>query len=168
MSAATAPRPLPLAVAFPALLVIFAIASACGGDRAGRVTVIDGGPLVSADPAAGATPGATGYPIGTLSGYDRTVEVDLGEWFVGADATRLPAGTTRFVARNVGGDVHELVLIRGTSREGEELVEIDFETEQRGVAPGQAAVFYRGSEVLGGCWIRAAVKRPASAAICSC
>jgi tRNA-specific 2-thiouridylase len=32
-------------------------------------------------------------------------------------------------------------------------VEIDFDTPQRGVAPGQAAVFYDGSRVLGGCWI---------------
>jgi tRNA-specific 2-thiouridylase len=32
-------------------------------------------------------------------------------------------------------------------------VEIDFATPQRGVTPGQAAVFYRGTRVLGGCWI---------------
>jgi tRNA-specific 2-thiouridylase len=32
-------------------------------------------------------------------------------------------------------------------------VEIDFATPQRGVAPGQAAVFYEGTRVLGGCWI---------------
>ncbi len=30
---------------------------------------------------------------------------------------------------------------------------IEFETPQRGVAPGQAAVFYDGDRVLGGCWI---------------
>ncbi len=34
-------------------------------------------------------------------------------------------------------------------------VEILFDQPQRGIAPGQAAVFYRGSRVLGGCWIRA-------------
>lgn len=34
-------------------------------------------------------------------------------------------------------------------------VEVEFATPQRGVAPGQAAVFYRGSRVLGGCWIAA-------------
>jgi len=38
-------------------------------------------------------------------------------------------------------------------RDGGE-VEIDFAEPQRGVAPGQAAVFYRGSRVLGGCWIQ--------------
>jgi tRNA-specific 2-thiouridylase len=32
-------------------------------------------------------------------------------------------------------------------------VEVEFETPQIGVAPGQAAVFYRGERVLGGCWI---------------
>jgi tRNA-specific 2-thiouridylase len=33
-------------------------------------------------------------------------------------------------------------------------VEVEFEQPQRGVTPGQAAVFYRGTRVLGGCWIR--------------
>jgi tRNA-specific 2-thiouridylase len=37
-------------------------------------------------------------------------------------------------------------------REGR--VEIDFAEPQRGVTPGQAAVFYRGTRVLGGCWIQ--------------
>ena len=32
-------------------------------------------------------------------------------------------------------------------------VAVDFAAPQRGVAPGQAAVFYRGSQVLGGGWI---------------
>jgi len=31
--------------------------------------------------------------------------------------------------------------------------EVELAEPQRGVAPGQAAVFYRGSRVLGGCWI---------------
>lgn len=33
-------------------------------------------------------------------------------------------------------------------------VEVEFTEPQMGVAPGQAAVFYDGSRVLGGCWIR--------------
>jgi len=32
-------------------------------------------------------------------------------------------------------------------------VEIEFATPQRGITPGQAAVFYDGTRVLGGCWI---------------
>lgn len=36
---------------------------------------------------------------------------------------------------------------------GEGRVEIDFAEPQRGVTPGQAAVFYQGTKVLGGCWI---------------
>ncbi|MDX1383511.1 MAG: tRNA 2-thiouridine(34) synthase MnmA [Thermoanaerobaculia bacterium] len=32
-------------------------------------------------------------------------------------------------------------------------VEVEFATPQEGVAPGQAAVFYDGERVLGGCWI---------------
>ena len=41
-------------------------------------------------------------------------------------------------------------LIRPRSEGG---VEIDFAAPQRGVTPGQAAVFYQGTRVLGGCWI---------------
>jgi tRNA-specific 2-thiouridylase len=36
---------------------------------------------------------------------------------------------------------------------GDGRVEIEFAEPQRGVAPGQAAVFYQGTRVLGGCWI---------------
>lgn len=35
--------------------------------------------------------------------------------------------------------------------------EVEFAEPQRGVAPGQAAVFYRGSRVLGGCWIEGGI-----------
>jgi len=37
--------------------------------------------------------------------------------------------------------------------QGDGRVEIDFAHPQRGVTPGQAAVFYQGTRVLGGCWI---------------
>ncbi|HEV8631534.1 MAG TPA: tRNA 2-thiouridine(34) synthase MnmA [Thermoanaerobaculia bacterium] len=36
--------------------------------------------------------------------------------------------------------------------------EVEFASPQRGVAPGQAAVFYEGSRVLGGCWIEGDLK----------
>jgi tRNA-uridine 2-sulfurtransferase len=64
-----------------------------------------------------------------------------------------------------GGEVEATVKIRsrhpgvaarirplGDPREGK--VEIDFAEPQRGITPGQAAVFYRGTRVLGGCWIQ--------------
>ena len=61
-----------------------------------------------------------------------------------------PAGaleaTVRIRSRHAG--VRALIRPRGEGR-----VEIDFARPQRGVAPGQAAVFYAGSRVLGGCWI---------------
>lgn len=40
---------------------------------------------------------------------------------------------------------------RGPGAQGR--VEIEFAEPQRGVTPGQAAVFYEGTRVLGGCWI---------------
>lgn len=40
---------------------------------------------------------------------------------------------------------------------------VEFEQPQEGVSPGQAAVFYRGEEVVGGGWIRAALPLSESA-----
>jgi len=44
------------------------------------------------------------------------------------------------------------------TQQDEDRVRVEFETPQAGVAPGQAAVFYRGTRVLGGCWIAESVK----------
>jgi tRNA-specific 2-thiouridylase len=44
-------------------------------------------------------------------------------------------------------------LVRPQTGDTARRVEIDFAEPQRGVTPGQAAVFYRGTQVLGGCWI---------------
>ena len=63
------------------------------------------------------------------------------------------------------GDVHATVKIRSRHpgvpariRPQEEgRVEIDFAEPQRGVTPGQAAVFYQGTRVVGGCWIEGRV-----------
>ena len=40
---------------------------------------------------------------------------------------------------------------------GEKKVKVEFEVPQKSVTPGQAAVFYRGDEVLGGGWIERAL-----------
>ena len=41
---------------------------------------------------------------------------------------------------------------------GDGRIEVEFEEPQVGVSPGQAAVFYEGSRVLGGCWIDAPMR----------
>lgn len=112
------------ALLFGALLL-----AACGDDDgAGRVTVLRDGPEAVADP----TPITGGAVVGSLAGYEQTVEVVLGEWFVGTASITPSASRTRLVARNEGGEVHELVLIGGTSKVGPELVEIE------GLSPGDA------------------------------
>jgi tRNA-uridine 2-sulfurtransferase len=63
------------------------------------------------------------------------------------------------------GEIEAIVKIRSRhpgvlSRirpQGGGRVEIDFAEPQRGVTPGQAAVFYQGTRVLGGCWIEGRV-----------
>jgi tRNA-specific 2-thiouridylase len=58
--------------------------------------------------------------------------------------------TVKIRSRHAG--VGALVTARGAAGE----VDVEFAEPQRSVAPGQAAVFYDGSRVLGGCWIRRA------------
>ncbi|HET9766559.1 MAG TPA: tRNA 2-thiouridine(34) synthase MnmA [Thermoanaerobaculia bacterium] len=57
--------------------------------------------------------------------------------------------TVRIRSRHPGVPARICPRSGGASRE----VEVEFATPQRGVAPGQAAVFYQSSRVLGGCWI---------------
>lgn len=61
--------------------------------------------------------------------------------------------TVKIRSRHPG--VAALVRPQGKGRHegGPGAVEIDFAEPQRGVTPGQAAVFYQGTHVLGGCWI---------------
>jgi tRNA-specific 2-thiouridylase len=40
---------------------------------------------------------------------------------------------------------------------GDETVAVHFSEQQRAVTPGQAVVFYKGEEVLGGGWIKASL-----------
>jgi tRNA-uridine 2-sulfurtransferase len=58
--------------------------------------------------------------------------------------------TVRIRARHPG----VAAQVRALPGQGAEVV---FASPQRGVAPGQAAVFYHGTRVLGGCWIAAAL-----------
>lgn len=115
-----------------AALMLVLLAAACGGERGpGRVTVIGDGaglsgrPAALPDPVADPWPASTGAPVGSLSGYQHTVEVVLGEWFISAGGVPLPAGPTRIVARNEGGVVHELVVMRAISGAEQLLAEID-------------------------------------------
>ncbi|HEY0782464.1 MAG TPA: tRNA 2-thiouridine(34) synthase MnmA [Thermoanaerobaculia bacterium] len=57
--------------------------------------------------------------------------------------------TVRIRSRHPG--VRSVVRPQGGGR-----VEIEFAAPQRGITPGQAAVFYDGTRVLGGCWIEGA------------
>lgn len=60
-----------------------------------------------------------------------------------------------------GGEIEATVKIRsrhpGVAARirplGDGRAEVEFATPQRGITPGQAAVFYQGTRVLGGCWI---------------
>jgi tRNA-specific 2-thiouridylase len=57
------------------------------------------------------------------------------------------AVTVKIRSRHAGSPA--LVTPRAGGR-----VEVEFASPQRGVTPGQAAVFYQGTRVLGGCWIQ--------------
>jgi tRNA-specific 2-thiouridylase len=59
--------------------------------------------------------------------------------------SRHPGVAARIHPRPAAGAAH--------AQAGRE-VDVEFAEPQRGVTPGQAAVFYRGTRVLGGCWIR--------------
>jgi tRNA-specific 2-thiouridylase len=64
--------------------------------------------------------------------------------------------TVRIRSRHPGvaSRIHPGPAAPGAGAEAGREVEVEFAEPQRGVTPGQAAVFYRGSRVLGGCWIR--------------
>ncbi len=66
--------------------------------------------------------------------------------WIGPDPSGEVEATVRIRSRHPG--VPALIRPQEDGR-----VEIDFAEPQRGVTPGQAAVFYQGTRVLGGCWI---------------
>jgi tRNA-specific 2-thiouridylase len=87
----------------------------------------------------------------------------LGErlhWIGQPPAASSPGGaieaTVRIRSRHPGvaARIHPRPARPGAGGEAGREVEVELAEPQRGVTPGQAAVFYRGSRVLGGCWIR--------------
>ena len=60
------------------------------------------------------------------------------------------SATVKIRSRHSGVEARIIPLTEGRTR-------VEFSEPQRGVAPGQAAVFYRGTRVLGGCWITEAL-----------
>ncbi len=98
--------------------------------------------------------------------YVLEVEPDANRVVVGREEELLAPGLAgqrlHWIGPAPDGEIEATVKIRSrhpgvASRIrplGEGRVEVEFATPQRGVAPGQAAVFYDGSRVLGGCWIR--------------
>ena len=78
---------------------LVALAAACGGDDGGN----GDGP---ADPTAG---GPTATPLPTS---EVQVSVNLTEYQVAPDQESIGAGAITFVAKNIGGTEHELVVVR--------------------------------------------------------
>lgn len=76
----------------------------------------------------------------------------------------LAADRVHWIVEPPEGEMSAVVKIRARHSgvparihpESERRVSVEFDEPQRGVAPGQAAVFYHGSQVLGGAWIREA------------
>ncbi len=68
-------------------------------------------------------------------------------WIAGAAAGSRVKVDVRIRSRHPG------VAATVDSAPGTDVCRLEFSEPQAGVAPGQAAVFYRGTQVLGGCWI---------------
>jgi tRNA-specific 2-thiouridylase len=97
--------------------------------------------------------------------YVLAIEPDRNRVVVGPEEDLLAPGLRgerlHWIGPDPDGEVEAVVKIRsrhpGVAARirplGEGRVEIEFAEPQRGVTPGQAAVFYQGTRVLGGCWI---------------
>lgn len=97
------------------------------------------------------------YVLRVLAEENRVVVGDAGELAAaGLLGERLhwigppPAGTIEATVRIRSRHAGVTATVRPLAGDR---AEVTFATPQRGVAPGQAAVFYDGSRVLGGCWI---------------
>lgn len=97
--------------------------------------------------------------------YVLAIEPEANRVTVGSRAELACRGLTgtglHWIGRPPAGEVEATVRIRSRHAGvpalvrplGEGRARVDFAEPQLGVAPGQAAVFQRGSRVLGGCWI---------------
>jgi tRNA-specific 2-thiouridylase len=67
-------------------------------------------------------------------------------WISFAELTQPMRAFVKIRSRHVEAPANLMPLDNGALR-------VDFDTPQMAVTPGQAAVFYRGDQVLGGGWI---------------
>ncbi len=141
-----------------------------GGDDS-RLVDRDGNTLGSGEPYYR-------YTVGQRRGLGLTspsplyvlgVEPDSNEVRVGdaeaLDANGLLGTPAHWIGSQPAGEVEATVRIRSRHAGVESRIrmrsdgttEVRFAEPQRSVAPGQAAVFYQGTRVLGGCWIEASL-----------
>jgi tRNA-uridine 2-sulfurtransferase len=125
------------------------------GDRAGeRLYVLAVDPAANRVTAGGAaelaSPGLIGRGLHWIN-----PDLDL----AAADAaTRGVEATVKLRSRHPGVEA----LVRPLPDGG---CEVEFAQPQAAVAPGQAAVFYRGSRVMGGCWIERGLRQDAAGGV---
>ncbi len=93
-------------------------------------------------------PEANRLVVGGAAGLDRPGLTGRGLHWIGPPPAEAVEATVRIRSRHPG--VGARIRAAGADR-----VVVEFAEPQRGVTPGQAAVFYDGTRVLGGCWIEA-------------
>ncbi len=142
---------------------------AAPGPEPSRVVDRDGRELGAGEPYSRYTVGQR-RGLGVAAGerlYVLEVDRERNRVVVGERRELLAGGLAgsglRWIGDDLEGDGDCEATVRIRSRHpgavarirdlGDGRAEVRFATPQTGVAPGQAAVFYRGSRVLGGCWI---------------
>lgn len=138
-----------------------------GLETPSRVVDTDGEEIGSAEPYYRYTVGQR-RSLGIAASerlYVLSIDADRNQMTVGnRDDLRSPGlrgVRLHWIGHDPGGEIEATVKIRARHpgvesrirHQGDGRVEVEFATPQFGVAPGQAAVFYQGSHVLGGCWI---------------
>jgi tRNA-specific 2-thiouridylase len=98
----------------------------------------------------GIQPEANRVVVGAAGDLDRPGLTGSGLHWIGSPPEGPIEATVRIRSRHSG--VRSSIRATGRRR-----VEVEFAEPQRGVTPGQAAVFYDDTRVLGGCWIETAL-----------